>query len=225
MNELNKKAVGGLIFFHAAMGLFLFAPAGTLHYWQAWVYLGVSLVCTGSITLYLMQNDEALLERRMHAGSSAEKEKKQKLIQFISQFAFVAMFVVPALDHRYAWSSLPLYISIGADIFCALGLFIVFLVFKENTYTSAIIELADDQHVVSTGPYRFVRHPMYSGTLLMLLATPIALGSWWGLLAFIPMLLVIVWRLFEEERFLSTALQGYTEYQAKVPWRLLPFVF
>jgi protein-S-isoprenylcysteine O-methyltransferase Ste14 len=112
-----------------------------------------------------------------------------------------------------------------ADFFVALGFFIVFLVFKENTYSAGTIEVTYDQKVVSTGPYALVRHPMYSGTLVMLFATPIALGSWWGLVMFIPMTLVIVWRLLDEERFLLRNLQGYAEYREKVRGRLLPCVW
>lgn len=172
-----------------------------------------------------MKKDPALLERRINAGSTAEKSKNQKIIQFIAQFAFIAIFLVSAFDHRFLWSNVPVYTTIIGDVLVILGFFIVFLVFKENTFTSAVIEVNKKQKVITTGPYSFVRHPMYSGALLMLLATPLALGSWWGLLTFIPMLFVIVLRLLDEEKYLLKNLTGYNEYCKTVHWRLIPKIF
>ena len=117
------------------------------------------------------------------------------------------------------------YLVVMADVFVVLGLLIVFIVFKENSFTSAVIEVNEGQKVISTGPYGVVRHPMYAGALLMLLFTPLALGSFWGLLAFIPMLLVISLRVVEEEKFLSKNLSGYDEYCRKVRYRLIPFIW
>ncbi len=225
MNEVNKRAWGGLVFFIIALGLILFITAGTIDYWQGRLYLSVFSLSVILITYYLMERDPQLLARRLDVGTKAEKEKVQKIIQFIAQFAFIAVFFLPALDHRFLWSNVPEYISLIANIFVAVGFYIVFLTFKENTFTSAIIEVDAAQKVVSTGPYAVVRHPMYSGALLMLFVTPIALGSWWGLLAFVLMPFVIVWRLFNEEKYLTQHLKGYREYCQKVTWRLVPFVF
>ena len=224
-NNLNNKAFGGLVFLVIILGLLLFLTAWSIYYWQAWVYLFLFFVSTGAITLYLMKKDPALLQRRMNAGPAAEKEKSQKIIQFIAQFSFLAVFLVPGFDHRFMWSNVPIYAVIAGDILVVAGFFIVFLVFKENTFTSATIEVDREQKVIFTGPYALVRHPMYSGALLMLFGTPVALGSWWGLLTFIPMAMVIVWRLFDEEKFLSKNLAGYTEYCIKVRWRLIPGIF
>ena len=225
MNNLNKKAWEGLIFFIVALAVLLFLPAGTLYYWQAWVYLILFSLSVIAITFYLMKKDPALLARRVNAGAAAEKEKSQKIIQFIAQFAFIAIFLIPAFDHRFVWSNVPAFITIIADIFVVFGFFIVFLVFKENSFTSAIIEVDKKQKVITTGPYSVIRHPMYSGALLMLAATSPALGSWWGLLAFILLTFVIVWRLLDEERYLSKNLSGYSEYCKKVRWRLFPLIF
>lgn len=225
MNSLSKKAWGGLVFFIIALGLLLFLPAGTIYFWQAWIYLFVFTLSVVAITFYLMKKDPALLERRINVGTKAEKEKSQKIIQFVAQFAFIAIFLVPAFDHRFVWSRVPSFTTIIGDVLVIWGFYIVFLVFKENTFTSAVIEVDKKQKVITTGPYSFVRHPMYSGALLMLLATPLALGSWWGLLAFIPMTFVIVWRLLDEEKYLSKKLTGYNEYCKKVHWRLVPKFF
>jgi len=225
MKDLNKKAFEGLTFFIIALAALIFLPAWTLNYWQAWLFLATFALSVTLITLYLMKKDPKLLERRMGAGAKAEKEKTQKTIQFVAQLAFIAIIVFPAIDHRFGWSIMSPYISIGGDILVALGLLFVFFVFKENSFTSSIIEVADEQKVISTGPYAIMRHPMYSGALLMLIGLPMALGSWWGLLAFIPMLFVIIWRLLDEEKFLNKNLKGYKEYCQKVRFRLVPYLW
>ncbi len=225
MNNLDTKAWLGLAFLLAVMGLVLFVPAGTLRYWQAWVYLALFTVAVGAITLYLMRNDRVLLERRISAGPEAEKETTQKAIQFFAQFAFLAVYLVSALDHRFSWSDMPTSAVIAGDVLAVLGLYIVFRVFKENTYTSAIIEVAKEQRLIASGPYAWVRHPMYSGALFFLLGTPMALGSWWGFLALIPIAAAILWRLLDEEKFLAKNLEGYTDYCTQVRWRLIPGLF
>jgi protein-S-isoprenylcysteine O-methyltransferase Ste14 len=133
--------------------------------------------------------------------------------------------ILPSLDHRFSWSAVPLPVVVLGDVLTVLGFFIVFRVFKENTFTAATIEVASDQRVISTGPYAIVRHPMYSGTLVMLVGTPLVLGSWWGLLMFVLMIFAIAWRALDEERFLRKNLPGYAEYCQIVRYRLVPFVW
>ncbi len=225
MSNLNRKAWLGLGFLAVSMALLLFLPAGTAGYFQAWGFLAVFFGASVSITLYLMKNDPALLERRLSAGPTAEKEKSQKIIMLFASIGFIALLVVPALDHRFRWSSVPLYMVIAGDALTALGFYIVFLVYKENPFTSATIEVAEDQKVITTGPYAVVRHPMYAGSFLYLFGMPLALGSYWGLLVLAAMTPFLMWRLFEEERFLAGNLPGYAEYCANVRWRLIPHVF
>jgi len=225
MKDLNKKAFGGLLSLLVSLAASLFLPAWTLYYWQAWIFLGVFSVSVLAITIYLIKKDPKLLERRINAGPGAEKEKSQKIIQFLAAIAFIAVIVFPAIDHRFAWSTVPPYAVAAGDILAALGLLVIFFVFKENTFTSAIIEVGTEQKIISTGPYAFVRHPMYTGGLIMLLGVPLALGSWWGLFTIIPITLVIIWRLLDEEKFLAKNLSGYSEYQNKVRYRLLPFIW
>ncbi len=208
MKDLNKKALGGLLFLVICLAVLLFLPAWTLDYGQAWTFLAVFTASVLAITLYLIKKDPKLLERRVNAGPGAEKEKSQKIIQFVAQIAFIAVLVFPSIDHRFQWSTMPLYIAVAGDVLVALGLLIVFFVFKENTFTSAIIEVGTEQKVISTGPYAFVRHPMYIGALVMLLGVPLALGSWWGLFTIVPITIVIVWRLLDEEQFLVKTLSG-----------------
>jgi protein-S-isoprenylcysteine O-methyltransferase Ste14 len=225
MGSLVWRAFGGLLFLMIVLAVALFLPAGTIDYWQAWVFLAVFGLSVLAITLYLLRRDPQLLERRVNAGPVAEKEQIQQLIQSLASLAFVALFVVCAVDHRLGWSTVPLAVVVLGDALVALGLFAVFLVFKENTYTSATIEVGAEQRVISTGPYALVRHPMYAGALVMLLGVPLALGSWWGLFLVAPMAAVIVWRLLDEETYLAKNLPGYPAYLRQVRYRLLPLVW
>jgi len=225
MGSLAARTILGFGTLLLALSVALFWPAGTLDYWQAWVYLVVFGGSAAAITLYLWNRDLALLERRVRGGPTAEHERSQQLIQLGASVAFAGLYVVAGFDRRFGWSNVPIIASLLADVVVALGFLIIFFVFRENTYTAATIEVAADQAVISTGPYGVVRHPMYAGALLMLLATPIALGSWWALLMFMPLCTVIVWRLSDEERFLSANLPGYSQYLARVRRRLIPAVW
>lgn len=222
---MAARTVFGWLALMVVLAIALFTPAGTIAYLDAWLYLAVFAIATAAITLYLWQNDRQLLERRLNAGPTGEQRPIQRVIQSLASLAFVAIYVVSAFDWRFGWSSMPAPIAYVADLIVAVGFGIVFAVFRENTYTAATIQVASGQTVVSTGPYAVVRHPMYAGALLMLLATPVALGSWWGVLLFLPIGLVIVWRLLDEERYLAANLAGYVEYCARVRWRLIPGVW
>jgi protein-S-isoprenylcysteine O-methyltransferase Ste14 len=169
-----------------------------------------------------MKNDPRLLERRVRAGPAAEKAGRQKIIQALAGLSFAATIALSALDHRCSWSRVPLVAVIAGNILVALGFLVVFLVFRENTFTSSIIEVGAGQTVVETGPYAIVRHPMYAGALVLVLGIPLALGSFWGLLAVASLTAAIVWRLLDEERFLSNHLPGYEQYCQKTRFRLTP---
>lgn len=225
MNKLILQAIGGLVFLVVVLGLVLYVSAGSLDYWQAWVYLGVFFVCTLSITLYLIRNDPALLERRVVAGPVAETRKSQQIIQGFASLFFIGIYIVAGLDFRFQWSHMAPALSLIGDASVALGLIFVFLVFRENSFASATIQVADEQKVISTGPYSLVRHPMYLGAIVFLFATPIALGSWVALPFPLPLILVIVLRLLDEEKFLAKTLPGYPEYQSQVRHHLVPGVW
>jgi protein-S-isoprenylcysteine O-methyltransferase Ste14 len=221
----NMKALGGLVCLLLVVAALLFLPAGTLDYWQAWVFLAVLGGCSLVITLYLMKKDPALLQRRLRAGPAAEKEGSQKIIQTITAVGFIAMLVVPALDHRLGWSPVPAYVSLAGDALVALGFLITFFVYRENTFASATIEIAPGQRVISTGLYAHVRHPMYMGGLFCFIGMPLALGSWWGLFVFLVILPALIWRIVDEEKLLASNLPGYVEYCRKVRYRLVPYVW
>ncbi len=225
MNHLLLRTFLGFAFLMLVMALALFLPAGSLGYWQGWAYLAVFAGCTLLITLYLIRNDRELLSRRVQAGPVAETRRSQQVIQGLASLCFLALFIVPGLDDRFGWSRVAPGVSILADGLVALGFYVVFLTFRENSFTSATIETSGGQQVVTRGPYRLVRHPMYAGALFMMLFTPVALGSWVAVPLAAPLALVIVVRLLDEEKFLSANLQGYAAYREKVRYRLLPFVW
>jgi protein-S-isoprenylcysteine O-methyltransferase Ste14 len=222
MDTLNKKALASVLIVVLVMAVVLFVTAGTFDYWQAWTFLAVYLASSLAITLYLMRTDPKLLARRMRGGPTAQTEPKQKLIMVLTSLGFVALIVLPALDHRFAWARMPTYVAVAGDMLVAFGFIAVLFVFKENSFSSPTIELAPDQKVISTGPYAFVRHPMYAGALVLLLGIPLALGSWWGLLIVAAMLPALICRLIDEEDFLAKNLPGYVAYQADVRYRLIP---
>ncbi|HLN47666.1 MAG TPA: isoprenylcysteine carboxylmethyltransferase family protein [Magnetospirillaceae bacterium] len=222
---LYRRAAGGFAVLIVILGAALFIPAGTIRYWQAWVFCAIFSVWVLAITVYLARNDPKLLKRRINAGPAAEKETSQKIIQLFASLSFIAIFVVSAIDHRLGWSAVPVSVVVLGDALIALGFYAVFLVLRENTYAAGTIEVEQGQQVISTGPYALVRHPMYAGALIMLLGIPLALGSWWGLLTIVPMALVLVWRILEEEAFLGKNLSGYVEYRAQVKYRLVPLIW
>jgi protein-S-isoprenylcysteine O-methyltransferase Ste14 len=225
MKRVNLKAfIGSFTLLVVTAGV-IFISAWTLEYWQAWVFLIAFFGPAFAITIYLMKADPKLLERRISAGPLNEKETSQKIIQSLAQAAFLLVIIFPVIDHRFGWSVIPPYMNIVGDVLIVIGFYIVFLVFKENTYASALVEVTTEQKVIATGPYAWVRHPMYIGALILLLGTPLALGSLWGILTIVPITAVIIWRLLDEERFLSKSLPGYVEYEQKVRYRLVPFLW
>lgn len=215
------SAVFGLVFFAAL----LFWPAGTLNYWQAWVFIAVFMVATLVPSLYLAVKDPAALQRRMKAGPGAETRTLQKIIISGTIVAVVAVLVVSALDHRFGWSNVPTPVVIVGNILVGVGLGLAQLVVIQNSYAAATITVEADQQVVSTGLYGLVRHPMYVGTVIMMLGTPLALDSYWGLLAIVLALPVLAIRIEDEEKLLRQELDGYDEYMQKVHYRLVPGVW
>jgi protein-S-isoprenylcysteine O-methyltransferase Ste14 len=222
-----KTAAKGLL--SAALGLvafgaMLFLPAGTFHYWQAWVFLAVFALSTWIPSVYLMRTNPAALDRRMR-GPLAETRPRQRMIVAVLFVAFPAMFVVSALDHRFGWSSVPASISLAGDVLVAVGLGIAMLVVVQNGYAAVNVTVESGQTLVSTGLYGLVRHPMYTGNVVLMLGIPPALGSYWGLLLMIPGMVVLVLRILDEEELLTHELSGYRDYTQKVHYRLLPYVW
>jgi protein-S-isoprenylcysteine O-methyltransferase Ste14 len=225
MNNLRTKAWIALLLLFLVMAALLFIPPWTLDYWQAWMFLAVYFAASAAITLYLMKKDPQLLARRTSGGPAAEKLPAQRIIMSLTSLGFIGLLVIPALDRRFGWSHMPPWVALAGDVLVGLGFLGVFFVFRENSFTSATIELAPDQKVISTGPYALVRHPMYAAALVMLLGIPIALGSMWGVLVIVAIMPALIWRLLDEEKFLAKNLPGYREYQTRVRYRLIPGVW
>jgi|SRR5579885_1524308 protein-S-isoprenylcysteine O-methyltransferase Ste14 len=222
---LIRRAWPRQLIFLLLMAALLFVPAGTLHYWQGWLFLAVFVASTLTIGIYFLHHDPALIERRMSAGPGAEQEPAQKAIITLISCGFVLLLVIPALDRRWHWSALPPWVVGLANAGIVLGFVIFFFVMKQNTYAAATVRVEAGQPVISTGLYALVRHPMYSGALLLTICVPLALGSAWGLLLVVPLLAMLIWRLADEERYLSANLPGYQEYCRRTRWRLLPFIW
>ena len=214
-------AVASVAFF----GALLFLPAGTLDYWQAWVFIATFTVATLVPSVYLAKRDPAALRRRMKAGPTAETRPVQKAVMVGTLVSVVAAVVLSAFDHRFGWSSVPAPVVVLGDVLVAAGLGIAQLVVIQNSWAAATITIEDGQRLVSTGLYGLVRHPMYTGGLVMMAGMPLALDSYWGLVpvAFaIPLLAV---RIVDEEAMLRADLAGYGQYMQRVRYRMIPYVW
>jgi len=225
MDPLHRQAIVqglfGILFF---IGL-IFWPAGTFDYWQGWLFLGTFAASTVGFTVYLAIYDRPLLERRMKAGPQYEREWSQKIIVSLVFVAFFALIVVSALDHRYGWSPVSPGVSILGAVVIVLSFLFIFWVTRVNSFAASNIRVEKNQSVIDTGPYAYVRHPMYAGAIWMFVGMPLALGSWWSLFLILPFLPVLLWRLLDEERILRRDLPGYPEYMRRVRSRLIPFVW
>ncbi|MUM16597.1 isoprenylcysteine carboxylmethyltransferase family protein [Mycobacterium sp. CBMA271] len=206
-------------------GTALFWPAGTFDYWQAWVFLGIFTTCSVVSSIYLAKTNPAVLQRRLHGGPIAETRLVQKFAVTVLLSSFLAIVVVSAFDHSSGWSHVPTWLVIVGEVMVILGLGAATLVVAQNNYAAASITVESGQTVTSTGLYGLVRHPMYTGSLVMMVGMPLALGSYWGLLAVIPAAGSLVVRIVDEEKMLRHELQGYDEYTEKVRSRLVPLVW
>jgi protein-S-isoprenylcysteine O-methyltransferase Ste14 len=211
----------GLVFF----GVLLFWPAGTFNYWQAWVFIAVFTATSFGPSVYWALRKPDVLRRRMHAGPIAETRTVQKIATVGTIAMVVAMVVVSALDHRFGWSQVPTAIVVAGDVLVAVGLGLAMLVVSQNNYAAATITVEAEQTVVTTGLYGLVRHPMYTGALIMMVGMPLALDSYWGLITLLPGVAVLALRIVDEEKMLRQELGGYDEYTQQVHYRLVPGVW
>jgi protein-S-isoprenylcysteine O-methyltransferase Ste14 len=225
MRSLSARITINTTKFLAVLAVVLFASAGTLRYWQAWLYLGLQLTSMTATNLYLLKKDPALLERRLVLDEHGEKEKLQRAVMGLFRLFGLATLIVAGLDRRFGWSAIPPALLAAACAVFTAGVLVVVSVFRENSYTSSIIDVDARQAVVTTGPYLVVRHPMYVGTLLMGLATPLVLGSFWAEILFPVGCVLLVVRILAEEGFLAERLQGYKDYMRKTRHRLIPGVW
>jgi len=220
--QLLIKVLIRLVLAIIVLGLIFFLPAGSIKFWEAWVYMGILFIPMIFVLIYLLKKDPELLERRM---KMKEKEEPQKVFIKLSLLVFFIAFIIPGFDYRFEWSKVLFIVIIMADLFIFIGYLLFFLVLKENTYASRIIEVEKGQKVISTGPYAIIRHPMYVALLMMYVLSPLALGSYWAVLAVLPLPVLVIFRIKSEEKILIDKLPGYREYTQKVKYRLIPYIW
>ena len=215
--SLTKFVVG-----LAIVMVLLFIPAGTLSYWQAWLFIGILFVPMLIVGIALMSRNPELLRKRLDAK---EKEGEQKSVVAMSSLLFVAMFVIAGLNQRLGWWILPDWLVIAAAVVFLLGYAMYAEVMRENVWLSRTVEVQDNQQVVDTGLYGIVRHPMYSATLILFLTMPIVLASPWSFVIMLLYVPIVVKRIQNEEMVLKQELGGYKEYIQRIRYRLIPFVW
>ncbi|TCL74853.1 protein-S-isoprenylcysteine O-methyltransferase Ste14 [Rhizobium sp. BK251] len=221
-DDLGKRAAWATLKFMAFLAVLLFACAGTLAWWQGWLFLANFCGWSIATTLYFYRHDRALLERRMRVGPTAEREPAQKRIQLFNVLVMMVLFVVSALDRRFGWSDVPWVAVIAGNLLIAIAFLGFFVVLRQNSFASATVQIVEGQRVISDGLYGIVRHPMYAAAFPLAVGLPLALGSWWGLVG-VPLFVAgLVARLLDEEKHLARDLPGYAEYRSRVRYRLFP---
>jgi protein-S-isoprenylcysteine O-methyltransferase Ste14 len=216
------SAILRLVFGIPIIGALFFWPAGTFDYWQAWVWFAVLFIPMGISLFFLVKRDPTLLERRIKTN---ETRPEQKRIIAFSVIYFLIAFLLPGFDQRFGWSTVPVWVVLLADLFVLAGYTLYILVLNANSYASRVIEVMQGQQVISTGPYALVRHPMYLAMILMMVASPLALGSYWAAIPSIALIFLLAARVKNEEELLLKELNGYREYTQKTRYRLIPFIW
>ncbi|MFL5016906.1 MAG: methyltransferase family protein [Rhizobium sp.] len=220
--DLGRRATEATVKFVVVLAVMIFVAAGSLTYWQGWLFLLNFCGWIIATTAYFLKYDRALLEQRLHVGPGAERLPAQKRIQLFNSVALIALFIGSALDHRFGWSAVPVLMVIFGNLLVAAGFYGCFLALRQNSFASAAVEIQRGQRVISSGLYSIVRHPMYAAALVLFSGMPLSLGSYWGLLAIPPAFGGLAARLLDEEKHLTRDLPGYAEYRRKVRYRLLP---
>jgi protein-S-isoprenylcysteine O-methyltransferase Ste14 len=226
MDALTRRAWTGVATFVIALAVLIFLPAWSLAFRQGWAYWLVFTGAVAWITVYFLRHDRQLIARRLTAGPAAEHERSQQRIQATASMMLCLTFVIAGVDHHFRWSpTVNAGLEAAAVALVMVGFYLIFLAFRENSHASSIIEVAEGQTVISTGPYSVVRHPMYAGAVLLFAATPLALGSWWAFIPAAGLCAALAARILDEERYLANHLPGYAEYCRRVRARVVPGVW
>ena len=221
--SLILQATGKFAFIFILFGLCYFLTAGTMLFWEAWLFIGIFFIMMLFFLRFMVKNDPDLLRRRLQTG---EKRKEQKIIIKISNVVLLIIFLLPGLDRRWNWSSVPIWLVFVSDVIFALGYMMFFRVLKENSFASVTVQVEQKvQKVITTGPYSYVRHPMYTSIFLMIGIMPLALGSYWGLIPLPLLILSLVLRIRDEEKMLCEELEGYKDYMQRTKYRMIPFIW
>jgi len=225
VDPLLRRAIVQSVLGSAFFVAIVFGSARTWAYWQGWTFLTVFEVSTISFGVYLGRHDRALLERRMNAGPWNENERAQKIIVSLVMLAFAACILLSVLDYRQGVSPVPAWVALAGNAVVAVSFLFIFTVLRVNTWAASNVAVEKDQQVVDTGPYACVRHPMYAGAAMLFAGMPLALGAWRPIVLLIPFLVILAWRLLDEETVLARELPGYVDYMSRVRYRLVPFVW
>lgn len=217
LNALVKLAGGAVL-----LGLSLFFAAGTFRYWQAWIYMALLIACMSVVMVYLYRNDPELLERRLKAR---EKEHVQRWVQALYTPVVLGLWILPGFDVRWRWSSVPVAVVLLADALVVASYLLFFRVVRANSFAARTVEVEPGQRLVTTGPYAVVRHPMYTAIIGIYVGTPLALGSYWALLAAVPLPFVLALRIRNEEEVLLRDFPEYKAYRRRTRSRLIPRVW
>ena len=220
--KLFIEAITKLIFGFIIIALLLFIPAGTLNYWNAWLFIGILFIPMFMVGIILMIKNPDLLSKRLN---SKENESEQKVLLLLGGIMFIGGFIVAGLNYRFQWMIIPKWMIIIATIIFLLAYLLYAEVLRENMYLSRIIEVQENQKVIDIGLYGIVRHPMYVSTILLFLSIPLVLGSLVSFLIFLIYPVIIAKRIKNEEQVLEQGLEGYWEYKKKVKYKLIPFIW
>ncbi len=224
MSNLNLKTaiISRFLIIFLLMLALIFVPAWTIHYWQGWLYIGILFIPSIFVVAYMYKNHPEVIERRIRFQ---EKRKEQKAFMWMAYPVALLIYALPGLDHRFGWSVVPTSLVFLAAFVVFCSYFFTLWVIKTNTYAGRTIEVEADQKVIQTGPYAFIRHPMYLSNILLITCTPLTLGSFYGLIPVLLIIPVVVYRILDEEKALRAELSGYNEYCEKVKFRLMPWVW
>ena len=223
---ISKLVLQTFVWF-GVMGALLFLSAGTLHWPGAWVFLVVMVALSLTLGVALARRDPGLMNERLSPPIQKNQTAADKILLSVLLLGMFAWQVLMGLDFRFGWSPVPLWGQVIGALILLLGIWICYLVMLENSFAAPVVKIQDErgQRVITTGPYSFVRHPMYAGAILFFAGTALLLGSWWGLASVLVFVVLLAIRTFIEEATLRTGLQGYDDYAAQVRYRLIPRIW
>lgn len=220
--KILPKVLINFFFGFIFLGLLIFVPAGTIKFFNGWLFIAGLFIPMMFILCYLFIKDPELLGKRINLK---EKEDAQKKYVRLSLVLFVSAYIIPGLDFRYNWSDIPLWIVFIALFVMICGYIMFIIVMLQNRYASRVIEIQDRQKLIDTGLYSVVRHPMYLSATVLYLASAVVMGSYYALIPMVLVPFLLAFRIKNEEKILLTGLPGYEEYVKKVKYRMIPFIW
>jgi protein-S-isoprenylcysteine O-methyltransferase Ste14 len=228
MQGMITRLVIQTIVWFGSMGLLLFLAAGTLNWPGAWVYLAEMLSLSLVVGLLLAKHDPGVLEERLASPVQKTQPTADKILLLIILVVIFGSMAFMALDAaRFRWSDMPVWVQAIGALTLLVSVLFNYRTLRENSFAAPVIKIQQERGhtVISTGPYGYVRHPFYVGGILFFVGTPLLLGSWWGLLATLLLVILLAVRIQIEERILRTGLPGYQEYMQQVRYRLIPYLW